>query len=100
MLMATVTNVVAANYRDNAYDPVKWQKGTDTKAVTLMVVDNPQAVCNKESRKRGNKGFAYQVEACAFWTADACTVVISPTASMHTLGHEMRHCWQGDWHPQ
>ena len=98
LLMTALTNAVA--YQDNPYDNHKFKKGTETIAVTVKVVDNPKAACDIESRKRGNNGFAYQVQACAFWTADSCTIVISTSTNMHTLGHEFMHCIKGDWHPQ
>ena len=90
----------AMAYQDNPNDPYKFKKGTETIAVTIKVVDNPKATCDVESRKRGNNGFSYQVQACAFWTQDTCTVVISTSTNMHTLGHEFMHCIKGDWHPQ
>ena len=92
---------MAANYVD---DPLKlndMSKLQDTTiALTVKFANNPMAVCDRESRKRGNKGFSYQVEACAFWTQDACTIVLPKQASQHTIGHEMLHCLKGDWHPQ
>jgi len=98
LLMTAVTNAMA--YRDDPNEQFKLHKGTETIALILKVVDNPKAACDIESRKRGNNGFSYQVQACAFWTQDTCTVVVGTTTTMHTLGHEIRHCFQGDWHPQ
>jgi len=56
--------------------------------------------CHSESLKRGNGGIGYAVDACSFWN-DAhtqCTVVTEPTANFHTIGHEIRHCLQGEFH--
>lgn len=99
LLMTAVTTVLATDY-DNPTIKHKFVKANETIALTYKVVDNPKATCDAESRKRGNTGFAYQVQACAFWTQDTCTIIIGTMTNMHTLGHEMMHCIKGDWHPQ
>jgi len=76
-------------------------KGTNrTMTITWTVVDNPLVECNKESKRVGNGGFAYTVQACAFWTKTHCTIITGKADNHDTIGHEFRHCFQGDWHPQ
>jgi hypothetical protein len=67
-------------------------------SIKWLVVDNVQKVCEVESRKRGFKGFGYRVNACSFWSDNQCVVVTDKVTTMHTLGHEVRHCFQGNWH--
>ena len=69
---------------------------------TLIVkaVDDPMKECDKQSKRYGNGGFAYQVQACAFWDDNMCTMIVGTKASTHNLGHELLHCIKGDWHPQ
>ena len=67
-------------------------------SITWLPVDNVQRVCEAESRKRGNNGFGFSFEACSFWEGNSCTVITKKRPNMHTLGHEMRHCYQGNWH--
>lgn len=66
--------------------------------VTWQVVQNVQAACEAESRLRGLGGFGYGVDACSFWDASSCTIVTSSMPTMHQLGHEFRHCYQGSFH--
>lgn len=68
--------------------------------VTWMVVSNPVRTCNEEGRKRIKdfKGLSYVPEACAIWDGDKCTIITSKKPTMHSLGHELRHCFQGHWH--
>ena len=66
--------------------------------VNLIVADDVQAVCEAESRKRGNGGFGYGVDACSFWDKNTCTIVVERKTSMHMLGHEFRHCVMGEFH--
>lgn len=66
--------------------------------IKWMPVDNVQQVCDAESRKRNNGGFGFAIKACSFWEGNSCTIITSKRPNMHTLGHEMRHCFQGNWH--
>jgi hypothetical protein len=64
-------------------------------------VDDVKSTCDRESRSRGNSGFGYTVQACSFWSSSGpptCTIITKRNPTMHTLGHELRHCFQGNWH--
>ena len=57
-----------------------------------------QKTCDTLSRKFGNNGYKYGVLACTFFWDDRCVVVVPKKVDMRTVGHEMMHCFQGDWH--
>lgn len=57
-----------------------------------------QKTCDTLSRKFGNNGYNYGVLACTFFWDDKCVVVVPKKVDMRTVGHEMMHCFQGDWH--
>jgi hypothetical protein len=57
-----------------------------------------QKTCDSLSRKFGNNGYKYGVLACTFFWDDKCVVVVPKKVDMRTIGHEMMHCFQGDWH--
>ena len=71
---------------------------TEKSIVTWLRVDKVQSTCEAESRKRKLGGFGYTVYACSFWEANTCTIITSKTPTLHDLGHEMRHCFQGSFH--
>jgi hypothetical protein len=77
---------------------------TNTTTINWVSVDadKVQAQCNLESKKRGMAPFTVSVEACSFWDKergrDVCTLVTPKVTNMHTLGHEVRHCFQAEWH--
>jgi hypothetical protein len=71
---------------------------TNQTTVSWLVVDNVQRTCERESHKRGLGGFGYGVDACSFWNASTCTIVTSTQPTMHQVGHEIRHCFQGAFH--
>jgi hypothetical protein len=71
---------------------------TNKTVVTVMVADNIQEACEKESRRVGNNGFDHRIQACAFWYKDSCTIILSKKASIHQAGHEFMHCILGNYH--
>jgi hypothetical protein len=76
---------------------------TTQSTITWEPVDNVQARCDRESKARGLGGFGYGVEACSFWDYKSngdniCTIITGKNTSHDTIGHELRHCFQGPWH--
>jgi hypothetical protein len=75
---------------------------TSMSLITWEQAKDVQKRCDKESRSRGLGGFSFQVEACSFWGKrlgfDVCHIITEKKTSMATLGHEVRHCFQGDFH--
>ena len=66
--------------------------------ISWKAVDSVQQTCELESRKRGLGGFKYEVEACSVWSGGVCMIITSKSPTTHILGHEVRHCFQGDFH--
>ncbi len=94
------TNCMAENWRhpDAKFDARK--KSSETIKLTWRSVDNLQQACEKESRRRGNPGFGYSLDACSFWNWEGteCVIITKNRSSLHELGHEVRHCFQGNYH--
>ncbi len=86
----------------NFQDPLaKFDTGNNLvnkSTITWLTTDNLQATCEAESRRRGNKGFGYALEACSFWRGNSCTIITSRQTTQHALGHETLHCFQGAFH--
>jgi hypothetical protein len=101
LLVTLLISYSSASYsfNDDAYKNFDTSKNTvESMTVIWKAVDDVQTVCEAESRKRGSRGFGYAVNACSFWEGNVCTVVTKRQVNMHTLGHEVRHCFQGNWH--
>lgn len=64
--------------------------------VEWLVQADPNDTCQRVMGRRT----PYQVEACAVFvpTESRCVIITGPKTNLHTLGHELRHCVQGDWH--
>lgn len=75
---------------------------TNSSSIVWKQTSNIQATCDNESRKRNLGGFKIKVEACSFWTTNifgsSCTIFTKRTTNLETLGHEIRHCFQGAYH--
>lgn len=92
-------NAIAADFDDDPSKPFDTSANYGTQStITWIPVDNVQKSCEAESRKRGYKGFGFGVQACSFFNGNQCTIITGKKTSMHTLGHEVRHCFQGNWH--
>ncbi len=75
----------SSNYTDNSF--IKW-----------IAVDNVQKTCDLESKKRGYGGISWPIKACSFYNGNRCDIYTAKNLNMHTLGHEVRHCFQGNFH--
>lgn len=71
---------------------------TNQITVKWDAVDNVQAACEKASHKRGHGGFNFPVQACSFWNMSTCHIITAKKVNLHTIGHEIRHCFQGSFH--
>ena len=88
-------------FAESPHDKFPMSKNfTNSTTITIRAVDNVQAVCEVESKKRGLGGFGYGVDACSFWERGTtqCTIIVPKMVNYWTLGHETRHCFQGAFH--
>jgi hypothetical protein len=72
-----------------------------TISITIESVDpkDIKAACNKKSLEFGYGGFNNVVPmACAFWRGKSCHIIMPHKIDMRTVGHEIMHCYQEDWH--
>lgn len=63
-----------------------------------VVVNDINASCNAENKKRSGKVFRFNVQACSFWQDNECVIMTGKQASIHNLGHEVLHCFRGAYH--
>jgi hypothetical protein len=92
------TPVSAENWKDpeSRFDTSK--NFTTVSTIRWQVTDNVQKTCEAESQRRGLGGFGYSVDACSFWEGSSCIIITARKATLHEIGHEMRHCFQGNYH--
>ena len=69
--------------------------------VSWMVVPTAkvQATCEAISKDSGLGGFGFALDACSFWRKDTCLIVTGAQTTHAEIGHELRHCFQGSFHP-
>jgi len=99
LVMLATTNVFAY-YEDPHHQFDMTHNETNQVKISFVQTNNVQSTCSAESIRRGKGAFGYSIEACSFWNSSftECTIVTAPTANFHTIGHEVRHCLQGNFH--
>lgn len=74
---------------------------THAMLVTWHKVDNAHEVCQRLS---GRVMFFKHIKGCARWSASECAIYAPDFQQEHerdkmaTLGHELKHCFDGKWH--
>ena len=71
---------------------------TNQTLVTWRRVSNVMEECNAESTRLSVAKIKPPFIACSFWTKKTCLIITNKNTTQHSLGHELRHCFQGDWH--
>ena len=71
---------------------------TNKTTVILSYAKDIQKACETKSRELGYGGYGYPVRACSWFYDDRCIVIVPEQVEMRTIGHEMMHCLQGNWH--
>ena len=67
--------------------------------VEWRIADDINQACNQTSKDFGNKGFGNQrLQACSFFWEGRCIIITKKKPTMHSVGHEIRHCFYGLWH--
>jgi hypothetical protein len=103
LLMAFIFPSLCFSYEEKPFELFNTKRNFANKSeIIWQQADDINATCEKESRLRGNNGFGYALEACSFWTRSGnksiCTIITSKATNLVTLGHEVRHCFQGEFH--
>ena len=64
------------------------------KIIRWVVVENVSAVCqNKMPALAGQR-----ILACSEYNNHTCTIYTGLVTDMAIVGHEIRHCFEGQWH--
>jgi hypothetical protein len=99
VVLAAAVSTWAQAFNDDPSAPFDaTRRYADKISVAWRLEKDVQRACEQESRRRGNAGFGYAVDACSFWFGSECTIITREQPTMHTLGHELRHCFQRNWH--
>lgn len=98
-----ITSLAHAGLEKDAYEMYDMSKlKTNQSLVKIVVVDDVKAACNKLRTSEGLAPFTYGVDACSVWPKDgtfkSCTIYIGKKTNNDILGHEIRHCFVGNFH--
>lgn len=100
LILALISNTAMAESPTAMFSSA--ENFTNNTNVKWIQVKDVQAACDKQRAKFGAGPFPYSVKACSTWTKtilgnDVCTIITEKNTSMHIIGHELRHCFQGNW---
>lgn len=93
----TTSNAFAFDDDPNALFSTK-SNYTNNSTIQWFPVDNVARTCDQESKKRGYGGINWPIKACSFYNGNRCDIYTAKNLNMHTLGHEVRHCFQANFH--
>jgi hypothetical protein len=103
--LAVILSVVSINavaYQDKPFEDFDATKDAATAVrIVWIKAKDVDASCEAESVRRGNGGFGGKKQyGCAFWEPNhaSCTIITPKTTNLAVLGHEVRHCFQGNFH--
>jgi len=66
------------------------------KIIEWIVVKDLEIVCNGKTEKLGEG----ELLGCAKFNNKKCYIYTKKRTSLSNLGHELRHCFEGQWHKQ
>ena len=72
------------------------ERVTEATVVTWLTVDDVEKECVKAGAK--DPGPFQNILGCAIYNKNSCKIMTAKTTSMETLGHELRHCFEGKFH--
>ena len=72
------------------------ERVTEVTVVTWTTVDDVEKECLKAGAK--DPGPFQNILGCAKYNKNSCRILTAKTTSMETLGHELRHCFEGKFH--
>jgi hypothetical protein len=71
---------------------------TNSTQVSIETASNVKEACDRKAMSYQIKPAYVNPMACSFWTKTTCVIIVGEKTSLDTLGHEIRHCFQGHWH--
>lgn len=95
ILIATVMGFAAPAWSHDFNQSFTAQKQYEEMRITWHVVDNVPQAC---ATAFYNKPFREDVVACAVRSGIVCDVYTAKKLDLAILGHEIRHCFDGNWH--
>jgi len=68
---------------------------TNRTTVAWELVDDVDATCRKLNLHVEEGATIY---GCALMSTNSCKIYTGRTTTVAVLGHELRHCFEGNWH--
>jgi hypothetical protein len=87
LLLAGCSSFTALPYKERV---------TEATVVTWLTFDDVEKQCIKAGAK--DPGQFGIISGCVIYNQKFCRIITGKTTTMETLGHELRHCFEGKFH--
>ena len=84
--------VGCSTFTAKSYD----ERITEATVVTWITADDVEKECLKAGAKK--PGTFQHLLGCAKYNEKSCRIYTGKVTTMETLGHELRHCFEGKFH--
>jgi hypothetical protein len=83
-------------YQRQELDPY----GNQSITIRWKRVPDPNAYCRYVDTKMADISKDKRIVGCAHWSKvkPECTIATGMADDLAIIGHEVKHCFQGDWH--
>jgi hypothetical protein len=100
LILTLLSSSAFAYYEDPHQEFDMTRNISNNMVITFKQTTDINKACAAESKRRGANPLNFKVDACSFWNDPhtECTIITELTANFHTIGHEIRHCLQGQYH--
>lgn len=103
LLTSFLFTTFTASAAESPYDKFGSEKNVSKKTtVEWYAIPNVQEVCDANSQELNGHKYGYKVDGCSKWNhslfSDTCVIYTHLKTDYWTLGHELRHCFQGNFH--
>ena len=104
-LMASVCVGAFAQSANPAYETYSTKANmTSSSKISWEVVDDVPKACSEDRIRSIGKPYPYKVLACSNWHKNifnqyVCRIITGKNVNNEIVGHEIRHCFQGNFHP-
>jgi hypothetical protein len=94
LAVLTLVFLYAVVHAEEVYRPHSYS----STVITWRTVPDVDSTCKKEYEKLGKTTNIRKFLGCAIAQSDYCVIITGEHTTHDTIGHEVRHCFEGAFH--
>lgn len=99
LILALISTVAHADWHADPtanFDASKLT--TEQSSISWRRVDDVKGACTALAKSKGLNITFKDPNACSWYNKTQCIIITGKKTTIEHLGHEVRHCFQGEWH--